>query len=53
MFAFMTELLLITRSRLKSQASLEAENIVLCQQIWSLELYEKVFGPALARVPCA
>src|ERR1700730_18474534 len=33
MFAFQTELLLVARSRLKSRASLEAENLVLRQQV--------------------
>ena len=33
MFAFLTRLLLVARSRLKSRASLEAENIVLRQQV--------------------
>ena len=33
MFAFLTKLLLIARSRLKSRASLEAENLVLRQQV--------------------
>src|SRR6202011_277531 len=33
MFAFLTKLLLVARSRLKSRASLEAENLVLCQQV--------------------
>src|SRR6202035_4082030 len=33
MFAFLTKLLLIARSRLKSRACLEAENLVLRQQV--------------------
>ena len=33
MIEFLTELLLIARSRLRSRASLEAENIVLRQQV--------------------
>src|SRR5271156_4224245 len=33
MFAFLTKLLLVARSRLKSRASLEAENLVLRQQV--------------------
>jgi hypothetical protein len=33
MFAFLTRLLLVARSRLKSRASLEAENLVLHQQV--------------------
>ena len=33
MFAFLTKLLLVARSRLKSWASLEAENLVLRQQV--------------------
>jgi hypothetical protein len=33
MFAFLTNLLLVARSRLKSRASLEAENLVLRQQV--------------------
>ncbi len=33
MFAFLTKLLLVVRSHLKSRASLEAENIVLRQQV--------------------
>ena len=33
MFAFLTKLLLIARSRLKSRARLEAENLVLRQQV--------------------
>ncbi len=33
MFAFLLKLLLIARSRLKSRASLEAENLVLRQQV--------------------
>ena len=33
MFAFLTRLLLVARSRLKSRASLEAENLVLRQQV--------------------
>src|SRR6202035_3184850 len=33
MFAFLTSLLLVARSRLKSRASLEAENLVLRQQV--------------------
>jgi hypothetical protein len=33
MLAFLTRLLLIARSRLKSGASLEAENLVLRQQV--------------------
>src|SRR5258708_4493927 len=36
MFAFLTKLLLIARSRLKSQANLEAENLVLRQQVIAL-----------------
>jgi hypothetical protein len=32
-FAFLTKLLLVARSRLKSRASLEAENLVLRQQV--------------------
>jgi hypothetical protein len=32
MFALLTKLLLIARSRLRSRASLEAENLVLRQQ---------------------
>ena len=33
MFAFLARLLLVARSRLKSRASLEAENLVLRQQV--------------------
>ena len=33
MLAFLTRLLLVARSRLKSRASLEAENLVLHQQV--------------------
>ena len=33
MFAFLLKLLLIVRSRLKSRSSLEAENLVLRQQV--------------------
>jgi hypothetical protein len=33
MFAFLTRLLLVARSRLKSRASFEAENLVLRQQV--------------------
>jgi hypothetical protein len=33
MVAFLTKLLLVARSRLKSQATLEAENVVLRQQV--------------------
>ena len=33
MFQFLTKLLLVARSRLKSQASVEAENLVLRQQV--------------------
>ena len=33
MFAFLTKLLLVARTRLKSRASLEAENLVLRQQV--------------------
>jgi hypothetical protein len=33
MFAFLTKLLFVVRSRLKSRASLEAENLVLRQQV--------------------
>ena len=33
MFAFLARLLLVVRSRLKSRASLEAENPVLRQQV--------------------
>jgi hypothetical protein len=33
MIAFLTKLLLVARSRLKSRASLEAENLVLRQQV--------------------
>jgi hypothetical protein len=33
MYAFLVRLLLVARSRLKSRASLEAENIVLRQQV--------------------
>ena len=33
MFAFLTKLLLDARSQLKSRASLEAENLVLRQQV--------------------
>jgi hypothetical protein len=33
MFAFLTKLLLVARSRLKSRASLEAENLVLRKQV--------------------
>ena len=33
MFAFLIELLLVARTRLKSRANLEAENIVLRQQV--------------------
>jgi hypothetical protein len=33
MFAFLLTLLLIARTRLKSRASLEAENLVLRQQV--------------------
>ena len=33
MFAFLIRLLLVARSRLKSRASLEAENIILRQQV--------------------
>ena len=33
MFAFLTKLLLVARSRLNSRASLEAENLVLRQQV--------------------
>jgi hypothetical protein len=33
MFAFLTKLLLIARSRLRSRASLEAENLLLRQQV--------------------
>jgi len=33
MFGFRTKLLLVARSRLKSRASLEAENLVLRQQV--------------------
>jgi hypothetical protein len=33
MFAFLTKLLLVARSRLKSRASLEAENLVLRQRV--------------------
>jgi hypothetical protein len=33
MFAFLAKLLLVVRSRLKSRASLEAENLVLRQQV--------------------
>ncbi len=33
MLAFLTKLLLVARSRLKSRASLEAENLVLLQQV--------------------
>src|SRR5713101_3979029 len=33
MFAFLTKLLLLARSRLKSRASLQAENLVLRQQV--------------------
>jgi hypothetical protein len=33
MFAFLTKLLLVALSRLKSRASLEAENLVLRQQV--------------------
>jgi hypothetical protein len=33
MLAFLTKLLLLARSRLKSRASLEAENLVLRQQV--------------------
>ena len=33
MVAFLTKLLLVARSRLKSRASLEAENLVLRQQV--------------------
>src|SRR6202035_2591368 len=33
MFAFLTSLLLVARSRLRSRASLEAENLVLRQQV--------------------
>ena len=33
MFAFLAKLLLVARSRLKSRASLEAENLVLRQQV--------------------
>jgi hypothetical protein len=33
MFALLTKILLVVRSRLKSRARLEAENIVLRQQV--------------------
>jgi hypothetical protein len=33
MFGFLTELLLLARSRLKSRARLEAENLILRQQV--------------------
>ena len=33
MFAFLAKLLLVVRSRLKSRARLEAENLVLRQQV--------------------
>jgi hypothetical protein len=33
MFAFLTKLLLVARSRLKSRARLEAENLILRQQV--------------------
>jgi hypothetical protein len=33
MLAFLTQLLLVARSQLKSQASVEAENLVLRQQV--------------------
>jgi hypothetical protein len=33
MFAFLLKLLLIARTRLKSRASIEAENLVLRQQV--------------------
>ena len=33
MLAFLTKLLLVARSRLKSRASLEAENLVLRHQV--------------------
>ncbi len=33
MFAFLANVLLIARSRLKSRASLEAENLILRQQV--------------------
>jgi hypothetical protein len=33
MFAFLANLLLVVRSRLKSRASIEAENLVLRQQV--------------------
>jgi hypothetical protein len=33
MFAYLLRLLLLARSRLKSRASFEAENLVLCQQV--------------------
>ena len=33
MFAFLTKLLLVVRSRLKSEARLEAEILILCQQV--------------------
>ena len=33
MFAFLTRLLLVVRSRKRSQARLEAENLVLRQQV--------------------
>ena len=33
MFAFLAKLLLIARTRLKSRASLEAENLALRQQV--------------------
>lgn len=33
MFAFLIKLLLVARSRLKSRASLEAENLLLRQQV--------------------
>ena len=36
MFAFLTKFLLVARSRLKSRASLEAENLVLRQQVITL-----------------
>ena len=47
MFAFLTKLLLVARSRLKSRASLEAENLVLRQQLIVLSRKSPIAGAAV------
>ena len=46
MFSFLTNLLLVAGSRLKSRASLEAENLVLRQQVIVLSRKSPVAGAA-------